>query len=271
MNTSFYKFIAILFFASIPFSLFPQNTNSEVKVKGFSFTISSRGVKEYEIRVPKGVKRVRAVLSNQTEMINLEILGPTNTRLCQTTTWSNLSNWRKPLNCSASVVNNDRQRPGIWKIKITGAVHKGKLDKVRSISAKLAIYFTEGSQEEHKTNLVSGFPIIKEYSFTVASRGEKTYKISVPAGSRKIRAILSDQTEMINMKLFGPTNTRLCQTTTWSYLSNWRKPLNCSASVVNNNRQRPGIWKVTIKGAVYKGKLDKVKTVSGKLKVIVTD
>jgi hypothetical protein len=271
MDTSFYKFIAILFFASIPFSLFPQNTNSEVKVKESSFTIPSRGVKVYEIRVPKGVKRVRAVLSNQTEMINLEILGPTNVSLCKTTTWSYMSNWRKPLNCSASVVNNDRQSPGIWTIKITGAVHKGKLDKVRSVSGKLAIYFTGGSQEEHKTNHVSGFPITKEYSFTVASRGEKTYEINVPDGSKKIRAILSDQTEMISMELLGPTNTRLCQTTTWSNMSNWRKPLNCSASVVNNNRQRPGIWKVIIKGAVHKGKLDKVKTVNGKLKVIVSD
>lgn len=270
MKSHVLKFSALFLLVLVPFQLFPQTANQETKVKESSFTIPARGEKVFEINVPKGVKKVRAVLSNQTEMISIDLLGPTNAKLCHSTTWSNLSNWRKPLNCSVSVVNNDRQKPGTWKVVIAGAVHKGKLDKVHQISGILTVYFTGGVPIK-MSHQMKGFPIVEEFPFTIASRGEKTYDVLVPAGAKKIKAIISGQTEMISLDVLGPTNVTLGTATTWSNLSNWRKPLSCSVSVVNNDRQKPGTWSVKIKGAVHKGKLDKVKKVSGILKVIVSD
>ena len=272
MKSHVYKIAAVLLLGLIPFQLFPQPSGKETKVKETRFTIRARGEKVFAINVPKGVKKIRAVLSNQTEMISMDMLGPSRAVLCNTTTWSNLSNWRKPLQCSVSVVNNNRQHPGTWKILIKGAVHKGKLDKVQEISGKLTVYFTGGTVKPIKTmHPAAGFPIVKVFPFTIGSRGEKTYDINVPSGAKKIRAIISGQTEMISMDVMGPTHTTLCSATTWSHLSDWRNPLSCSVSVVNNNRQKPGTWSVKIKGAVHQGKLNKVKKVSGTLKIIVSD
>ena len=50
-----------------------------------------------------------------------------------------MSNWKKPLECSASVVNNDRQKPGIWKVKVIGVVQNSKVDKIKSVSGKLKV------------------------------------------------------------------------------------------------------------------------------------
>lgn len=272
MKSHVYKITAVLLLGLVPFQLFPQTTRQERMVKETRFTIPARGERIFEINVPKGVQKIRAVLSNQTEMISMDMLGPSRAVLCNTTTWSNLSNWRKPLQCSVSVVNNNRQHPGTWKILIKGAVHKGKLDKVHKISGKLTVYFTGGTAKPIKTiHPAAGFPIVKVFPFTIGSRGEKTYDVIVPAGAKKIKVIISGQTEMISLDVLGPTSVVLCKTTTWSNMSNWRNPLSCSASVVNNDRQKPGTWRVRIKGAVHKGKLDKIKKVSGTLKVIVSD
>ena len=107
--------------------------------KNFSFSVPSRGEKVFNIRVPQGAKRVKAVISGHTQMVSLEVAGPTGVVLCKTSTWSYMSNWRKPLKCSASVVNNNRQRPGNWTIKVKGAVHSSKAGKIRSVSGKLTV------------------------------------------------------------------------------------------------------------------------------------
>jgi hypothetical protein len=272
MKSQVIHIAAFVLLGLIPLQLFSQTSNKESKVKETRFTIPARGEKVFVIQVPEGVKKIRAVLSDQTEMISMDVLGPNQAVLCNTTTWSHLSNWRKPLQCSISVVNNNRQSPGTWKIKIKGAVHKGKLNKVHQVKGKLTVYFSGRPDATVKVaQATHGFPIVKEYPFTIGSRGEKTYTVSVPAGAKKIRAIISGQTEMISMDVMGPTHTTLGSATTWSNLSNWRKPLNCSVSVVNNDRQRTGKWSVKIKGAVHQGKLNKVKKVSGTLKVIVSD
>ncbi len=263
------KSILLLLSFLIVISVKAQNSNSVIE-KQYQFTIPSRGEKYYEINVPEGAKKIKAVVSGQTEMVNLKIYGPTNVILCKTTTWSYLSNWKKPLNCSASIVNNQRQKPGIWKVKIEGSVHKNKIDKIKKVSGTLTVYIeTKGNKiNTPKVNSLT-LPFEKKYDFTVSPRGEKYYEINVPEGAKKIKAVVSGQTEMVNLKIYGPTNVILCKTTTWSYLSNWKKPLNCSASIVNNQRQKPGIWKVKIEGSVHKNKIDKIKKVSGTLTVYI--
>ncbi|MCD6180517.1 MAG: hypothetical protein J7K39_11505, partial [Bacteroidales bacterium] len=100
-------------------------------VKEYSFTVPSRGEKVFEITVPEGAKSVKAVISGQTEMVGSEIIGSDGkTVLSKNSTWSNMSNWRADLKCSASVAENDRQKPGVWKIKIIGQVHKSKAEKI---------------------------------------------------------------------------------------------------------------------------------------------
>ena len=107
----------------------------------YQFTIPSRGIKFYEVRVPENAKQIKAVISGQTEMVNLAIYGPgKDVPSCKTTTWSNLSNWKKPLHCSVSIVpKRSGQGPGIWRVKIEGSVHKGKVDKIKSVSGLLQI------------------------------------------------------------------------------------------------------------------------------------
>jgi len=130
------KYYFIVFFLLFPFLKNGFGQISEV----YSFTVPARGEKTYTVNVPEGASKIKAVISGHTEMINLEIIGSDGkTVLCKNSTWSNLSNWQKDLSCSASVVNNNRQKPGVWKIKITGSVHKGKLDKIKSVSGKLTV------------------------------------------------------------------------------------------------------------------------------------
>lgn len=107
----------------------------------YQFTIPSRGIKVYEVRVPENAKRIKAVISGQTEMVNLALYGPgKDVPSCKTTTWSNLSNWKKPLHCSINIVpKRGGQGPGIWRVKVEGSVHKGKVDKIKSVSGLLTI------------------------------------------------------------------------------------------------------------------------------------
>ena len=142
MNCKIFKVqiagLLLLSFVLASSSIQAQNQPSVIK-KSFSFTIPFRGVKTYKITVPKNAKKVSAVISNQTQMVKLEMYGPTNFRLGSNSTWVYLDNWKKPIRCSASVVNNKRQRPGIWTVKVEGAVHVTKLDKIKSVSGVLTI------------------------------------------------------------------------------------------------------------------------------------
>ncbi len=248
-----------------------QNPNFIIKKK-FLFTIPSRGVKTYKIIVPEGAKKISAVISGQTEMVNLKIIGPTDVTLCKNTTWSYLSTWRKPLRCSVGVVNNKRQSQGTWTIRVEGAVHISKADKVKSISGVLTVFMeVTGSKvandKEHSSALA--LPFEKKIPFTIPSPGVKTYEITVPEGAKNIRAVVSGQTEMINLDIIGPTHVTLCHNSTWSYSSTWKKPLHCSVGIVNNKRQSPGTWVIKIKGAVHVSKADKIKSVSGVLTIYV--
>ena len=261
--------ILLLLFLLTVISINAQNSNNVIEKK-YSFKIPSRGEKYYDINVPEDTKSIKAVLTEQTEMVNLKIFGPTDVVLSQSSTWSNLSNWKKPLNCSASVVNNNRQKPGVWKVKIEGAVHKNKLDKIQTVSGVLTVYVELKSEKNNSTaDNSTTLPIEKKYDFAVSPRGEKYYEINIPQGAKKIKVVVSGQTEMVSLKIYGPTDVVLCQSSTWSHLSNWKDPFNCSASVVNNNRQKPGVWKVKIEGSVHKNKTDKVGKVTGTLTVYV--
>ena len=242
-------------------------------VKEYSFTVPSRGEKEYTVTVPKGAKYIKAVISGQTEMVGSEIIGSDGkTVLSKNSTWSNMSNWRADLKCSASVAENDRQKPGVWKIKIIGQVHKSKAEKIKTVSGKLSItVYGDFEKTENKDYpVIVSLPIRKEYNFTVSSRGEKEYTVAVPKGAKYIKAVISGQTEMVGSEIIGSDGkTVLSKNSTWSNMSNWRADLKCSASVAENDRQKPGVWKIKIIGQVHKSKAEKIKTVSGKLTVTV--
>lgn len=265
MRKKIFLLLSFLFVVSVK-----AQSPASVIEKKYQFTIPSRGEKYFEINVPEGAKKLKVVVSGHTEMVNLKIYGPSDVILCKTSTWSYLSNWKEPLNCSASVVNNPRQKPGIWKVKIEGAVQKNKIDKIKTISGTITVYIESEDNNINKPEVDDlALPFEKKYDFTVSSRGEKYYEVNVPEGAKNIKAVISGQTEMVNLEIYGPTNAVICETSTWSNLSNWKKPLNCSASIINNQRQKPGVWKVKIEGAVHKNKTDEIKTVSGILTVYI--
>ncbi len=261
-------FIGLFIFLST--TLWAQNENTVIK-KIFLFTVPSRGVDVYRIKVPDDAKKVTAVVSGQTQMVTLEIDGPTDVVLCHNSTWSNLSDWKKPLRCSANVVNNNRQSPGNWMVKVKGAVHESKASKIKVVSGTLTVFIElkkENSSDTEELYPVR-LPFEKKFSFTIPSRGKKAYQINVPAGAKKVKAVITNQTQMVNLNIEGPTHIVLCQSSTWSHLSTWQKPLSCSVSVVNNNRQHSGTWIVIVEGAIHVSKMDKIKTVSGVLTVYV--
>ena len=262
------KFI-LIFLLVFPFSsVFSQNHEEKI-LKKVNFTVPSRGEKVFDLVIPEGTKNIKVKIMDQTQMLSIKLLGPTNVVLCKNSTWSNMSNWRKPLECSASVVNNDRQKPGIWKVKVIGAVHKSKESQIKTVSGVLIVYIT-GTFVKNKSENSEKKSEVKEFSFNVAPRGEKNFKINVPNGAKQVKVEISNHTEMLKVELLGPTNVVLCKNSTWSNMSNWRKPLECSASVVNNDRQKPGIWKVKVIGVVQNSKVDKIKSVSGKLNVTIS-
>jgi len=131
--------LLLLSFILLSVSLQAQNTTFVIK-KNFLFTISSRGPKTYEINVPVDAKNIRAAVSGQTETINLDIIGLTRVMPFHTSIWSHLNTWGKPLYCAAGIVNNNRQSPGTWTVKVEDAVRVSKTDKVRTISGVLTIY-----------------------------------------------------------------------------------------------------------------------------------
>ncbi len=142
MKTNIFK-ISFIVFLLISSNVFSQVANNDVKVKELNFTVPARGEKIYEINVPVGAKKIKAVISNQSEMVSMEIIGTTGTILCKNSSRSNLSNRTAPVTCSASVVKNDRQKPGIWKIKVKGAVHKNDAERIKTVSGKLEIVITK--------------------------------------------------------------------------------------------------------------------------------
>lgn len=102
----------------------------------YQFTVPSRGIKYYEVRVPENAKQIKAVISGQTEMVSLALYAPgKNTASSKNSTWSNLSNWKKAFKCSVS-----RPKPGIWKIQIKGSVAAGNLKRIKQITGTLKIY-----------------------------------------------------------------------------------------------------------------------------------
>ena len=262
-------FLLIMFL--IPCVLPAKNHPTEIK-KQYKFKISPRGTKTFKIEVPEGAKKIRAVVSHQTEMINLDIFGPTHVKLSHTSTWSYMSNWRKPLSASASIINNTRQSPGTWEVKVTGAVHINKIKDVKNITGVLTVY-VEINKDKHAdkqvVSKVSALPFKKEFKFRVSPRGIKIFKIEVPEGAKKFRVVVSNQTEMINLDIFGPTHHRLSHTSTWSYMSNWRKPLSASVSVTKNKMQCSGTWEVKVTGAVHVNEVKNVKNITGVLTIYV--
>jgi len=250
----------------------PAKNHPAVIKKQYKFKISPRGTKTYKIDVPEGAKNIRAVVSEQTEMISLDIFGPTHHRLSHTSTWSHMSNWRKPLSASVSLTSNKMQCAGTWEVKITGAVHVNEVKNVRSITGVLTVYIETGETKVKNNKIIaaaSAFPFKKEFKFRISPRGAKTYKIEVPEGAKKIRAVVSNQTEMISLDIFGPTHHRLSHTSTWSHMSNWRKPLSASASLTSNKMQCAGTWEVKVTGAVHVNEVKNVKNITGVLTIYV--
>ncbi|MBU1012084.1 MAG: hypothetical protein KKG99_03710 [Bacteroidetes bacterium] len=250
-----------------------QSSNFVIEKK-YQFTVNARGEKIFSFDVPAGAKSVRAVISNHTQMVNLTIYGPTNEKLTQTTTWSFISNWKDPLKCSTNVTSQERSKPGAWSVKVEGAVHVGKLNEIHEVSGLLTIFIdTDGSVSQNLNTKIekktTSLPFEVKYDFLIGARELKDYIINVPEGAKRIRAVISNHTEMINLSIYGPTILRLGQTTTWSYLSNWKDPLKSSANIANNPRQGPGSWTVKIEGSVHIGKLDKIKNISGTLTIFV--
>ena len=97
------------------------------------FTVANRGVKIVEANIPEGAKSIKAVISGQTEMLKLALFASDkNTPSSKNSTWSNLPNWRKAFSCSKNNPN-----AGNWKVKIEGADHVGKLNKIKSVSGML--------------------------------------------------------------------------------------------------------------------------------------
>ena len=231
----------------------------------YQFTVPSRGIKYYEVRVPENAKQIKAVISGQTEMVSLALYAPgKNTASSKNSTWSNLSNWKKAFKCSVN-----RPKPGIWRVEVKGAVHKGKADKVKYVSGLLNIY-VDGVSAPYTLSTQAAthspsFPLFEEYKFTIPSRGIKYYEIRVPENAKQIKAVISGQTEMVSLALYAPgKNTASSKNSTWSNLSNWKKAFKCSVS-----RPKPGIWKIQIKGSVAAGNLKRIKQITGTLKIYV--
>jgi len=100
------------------------------------FTVPSRGIQYYEVRVPENAKQIKARISGQTEMVNHALYAPgKDAPSSKNSTWSNMSNWKKDFQCSVN-----KPKPGIWRVKVEGAVHKGKADKIKSVSGHIKIY-----------------------------------------------------------------------------------------------------------------------------------
>ena len=229
------------------------------------FTVPSRGIQYYEVGVPENAKQIKAIISGQTEMVNLSLYAPgENAPSSKNSTWSNLSNWKKAFQCSVN-----KPKPGIWRVKVEGAVHTGKAKKIKSVSGLLDIY-VDGVSANYtpltQTAINSpSYPIVKEYQFTVPSRGIQYYEVGVPENAKQIKAIISGQTEMVSLSLYAPgENAPSSKNSTWSNLSNWKKAFQCTV-----NKPKPGIWRVKVEGAVHTGKADKIKSVSGLLKIFV--
>jgi hypothetical protein len=258
-KSHFFSLLSIIIF----FSFF--NTEVSASSNKHEFTVASRGVKFIEVNVPENAKEIKAVISGQTEMVKLALFAPgKNTPASKNSTWSNLSNWKKPIECSKS-----KPKAGSWRIKIEGAVHVGKLDKIKSVSGFLEV-FIDGvsvaylSASDIKSN-TSIFPIIKEYQFTIPSRGIKYYEVNIPENAKEIKAVISGHTEMLKLALLAPGKTvPSSKNSTWSNLSNWKKPFKCS-----KNKPQAGTWRIKIEGAVHTGKLDQIKSVSGLLTITV--
>lgn len=229
------------------------------------FTVPSRGAQFYGVNVPANAKHMKAVISGQTEMVNLAIYAPgKQTPSSKNSTWSNLSNWKKDFQCSVS-----RPNAGLWRVKVEGSVHKGKVKKIKLVAGRLYVYIDGNPVSykllSHPATASVAYPMVKEFQFTVPSRGVKYYNISIPANAKRLKAVISGQTEMVNLSLYAPgKQTPASHNSTWSNLSNWRKALQCSVS-----KPKPGLWRVKVEGSVHKGKADKIKSVSGHLKIYV--
>jgi len=262
------KILFLLPFILASLCIQAQNPTSIIKKK-FSFTIPARGQKTYKIIVPDGAKKISAVISGQTEMVNLKIIGPTDVVLCKNTTWSYLSTWKKPLHCSVSIVNNKRQSPGTWTVEVEGAVREGDLNKIKKISGVLTVFIDLYQPVKKLERPPAVLPFERKFHFSVSARGQKNFRITVPKGAKSIKAVVSGQTEMINLDIVGPTSVTLCHSSTWSYLSTWKKPLHCSVGIINNKQQSPGTWTVKVEGAVHVSKMNNIKSVSGVLTIYV--
>jgi len=253
----------ILFLLLFCTVIISQNQKFVIEKK-YEFEISARGVKSFDIEIPANAKKIRAKIYNHTAMMNLKIIGPNNDVLSKNSTWSNLSNWKKPIKCSVGIVNNKRQHPGLWKIKIEGSVHKNDIKKINSIKGILLIEIeTVGNPIKQKPT--SLLPVEKIFEFEIGARNSKFFEINVPKNAKRIEAKIVNHTEMINLKIIGPNNDVLSKNSTWSNLSNWKKPIKCSVGIVNNKRQHPGLWKIKIEGSVHINNVKNVNKISGKL------
>ena len=104
----------------------------------------------------------------------------------------------------------------------------------------------------------------KEYRFTVPSRGVTFYEITVPEKAQQIIAVISQQTQMVNLSLYAPGRDKpSSKNSTWSQ-SSWKNSFKCSV-----NNPKAGAWKVKVEGSVHVGNVKKYKTVSGLLTITV--
>ena len=129
-------FICILFIAVI-------SGDSWAGTSSADFKVTSRGAINYTVVVTPNTKSLNITVSKQSQHLQLEVTPPdTEYVACSTTTWTSSVGLKNPLNCGFS-----NPKPGEWKIKITGAVHVGSVDKYPHVTGNLTVNTGNGKHK----------------------------------------------------------------------------------------------------------------------------
>jgi len=104
------------------------------------FKVTSRGTIDYTVDVSQNVGSLNIMVTGQSQMLNLDVFQPGSERVsCSSTTWTSSVGLKNPVKCS---FNNPK--PGVWKVKVTGSVHVGNVDKYPYVTGRLTVKMTGG-------------------------------------------------------------------------------------------------------------------------------
>ncbi len=127
----------------------------EAGTANYNFRVPSRGKINYYVTIPKNVDLLKAVVSKQTNFVNLDIYAPGKSKpSCSNSAWSS-RHYKDPFSCYAS-----KPKPGKWRIEVEGSVHISKVDRIKYVTGLLTVSVKGG--QAHVTGPPQGRPTGKE-------------------------------------------------------------------------------------------------------------